>query len=113
MNEKIHEANDTDLKDTVIQVTGLEAESRSVELIVNTFKNLRTFANFNEIDKEAEEVPQVAATPEMKSLPHIQSHEGNNHLKFSYTIYLNLPNTNDISVFNAIFKSLRDNLLSE
>ena len=30
-------------------------------------------------------------------------------LNLSYTIYLNLPKTDDISVFNAIFKSLKEN----
>jgi hypothetical protein len=27
----------------------------------------------------------------------------------SYTIYINLPKTDDIAVFNAIFKSLKEN----
>lgn len=34
-------------------------------------------------------------------------------LGLSYTINLNLPATTEIEVFNAIFKSLRDNLLRE
>lgn len=34
-------------------------------------------------------------------------------LGLSYTINLNLPATKDIEVFNAIFKSLRENLLRE
>jgi len=32
-------------------------------------------------------------------------------LNLSYTINLNLPASSDIAVFNAIFKSLKDNLL--
>ena len=32
-------------------------------------------------------------------------------LNLSYTINLNLPATSDIAVFNAIFKSLKENLL--
>jgi hypothetical protein len=31
----------------------------------------------------------------------------------SYTINLNLPATTEIEVFNAIFRSLRENLLRE
>jgi Family of unknown function (DUF5343) len=34
-------------------------------------------------------------------------------LRLSYTINLNLPATTEIEVFNAIFKSLRENLLRE
>jgi len=33
-------------------------------------------------------------------------------LNLGYTINLHLPATSDIAVFNAIFKSLRENLLS-
>jgi hypothetical protein len=32
-------------------------------------------------------------------------------MNLSYTINLNLPATSDISVFNAIFKSLKENML--
>ena len=32
-------------------------------------------------------------------------------LRFSHNIYINLPDTNDVEVFNAIFKALKDNLL--
>jgi len=38
---------------------------------------------------------------------------GNGRLGLSYTINLNLPATTEIEVFNAIFKSLRENLLRE
>ncbi len=37
----------------------------------------------------------------------------NGRLGLSYTINLNLPATTEIEVFNAIFKSLRENLLRE
>ena len=32
-------------------------------------------------------------------------------LNLSYTINLNLPETSDVEVFNAIFRSLKENLL--
>jgi hypothetical protein len=34
-------------------------------------------------------------------------------LKLSYTINLNLPESTNPDVFNAIFRSLKENLLSE
>lgn len=37
----------------------------------------------------------------------------NRRFGLSYTINLNLPATTEIEVFNAIFKSLRENLLRE
>ena len=35
------------------------------------------------------------------------------HLNLAYSINLVLPKTDDIGVFNAIFKSLRENLLKK
>jgi len=40
--------------------------------------------------------------------PPIQNPTG---LNLSYTINLNLPETSDVEVFNAIFRSLKENLL--
>ncbi len=34
-------------------------------------------------------------------------------MNLSYTINLNLPATSDVAVFNAIFKSLKENLLQD
>jgi hypothetical protein len=39
--------------------------------------------------------------------------EGEIKLNLAYTINLVLPKTEDVAVFNAIFKSLRENLLSK
>ena len=38
-------------------------------------------------------------------------HRWRGGVRLGYTINLNLPNTNDIAVFNAIFKSLKEHLL--
>jgi hypothetical protein len=38
--------------------------------------------------------------------------KGNIEMRVGYTINLNLPETTNPEVFNAIFKSLRDNLLT-
>jgi len=34
-------------------------------------------------------------------------------MQLGYTINLNLPATSEVAVFNAIFKSLKDNLLKD
>jgi hypothetical protein len=36
-----------------------------------------------------------------------------NSLGLSYTVNLNLSETTDVEVFNAIFKALKENLLDE
>jgi len=61
-------------------------------------------------------VPKPIPIPEEE---HQHEDTGGNRIAFkgkiglSYTINLNLPATTDIDVFNAIFKSLRENLLRE
>ena len=109
VNENAHNVNDNDLKGIIVQITGLPADSRTVELTISTFKNLKKYAKFDssedEVIKEKIETAVADTEAEEQTIPSIPQ------VNLSYTIYLNLPNTNDISVFNAIFKSLRDNLL--
>ncbi|WP_428769762.1 DUF5343 domain-containing protein [Treponema sp. HNW] len=109
-NEYFHKLNDTELKDLIIQVTGLDKDNASIKLISNTLKNLKTFALFEDnIDSDISVEPKELQIPlPQPSFPH-QEKIG---LNLSYTINLNLPNTTDQSVFNAIFKSLKENLLS-
>jgi len=82
-----------------------------VASIKGSFLALKQFANFEASAPGAEGEPAAeAATPEMtvvktgeRGLP------AGVHL--SYTINLNLPETTNIAVFNAIFKSLKEHLL--
>ena len=105
VNEYVHDAKDADLKAIVVQVTGSEPTSSTVAAIVGSFKALRAFANFDAQpdDEPAAEEP----SPEQNAGP-----TAIGALKLGYTINLNLPATSDIAVFDAIFKSLRANLLS-
>lgn len=60
------------------------------------------------IEKEGARVDEEPSkgTPEAERFPRREF-----DLNLSYTINLVLPKTDDPAVFNAIFKSLRDNLL--
>lgn len=108
VNEYIHDASDKDLKGVIVQVTGAEPKSPSVRAIMESFKALKEFAKFDgdEVDEDDLEEP----TEERRQ-------DGNDRvvlkrgLGISYTINLNLPPTSDIAVFDAIFKSLKENLL--
>jgi hypothetical protein len=107
VNEYVHAANDADLKGIVVQVTGAEPASSTVQAIVGSFKALKAFANF---DTPAEEEAAEELTLVPKDAPSAGAVAGS--IKLGYTINLNLPATSDIAVFDAIFKSLRANLLS-
>jgi hypothetical protein len=105
VNENAHDLNHQDLRGLVAQVTGLEAGSATAKAIVGTFETLKKYANFGAL---AEAAPSPAAPAEIISATAAEE----TGLRLSYTIYLNLPNTSDITVFNAIFRSLREHLLS-
>ncbi|MYN25934.1 DUF5343 domain-containing protein [Duganella levis] len=113
-NEYFFKLSDKDLKSLIVQVTGLGSDDRVVALIHSTLVHLRGFANFesnfehveiNQAIEQNNDFPrQIAISPTPSS--------GRVGLNLSYTINLNLPATSDQAVFNAIFRSLKEHLLS-
>jgi len=110
VNEYVHEAKDSDLKKIITQVTGSEDESAVVKAAFGSFKALRAFANFDAPVTEAEPPPDEVIPAVRDAAPPPGGAVGS--LRLGYTINLNLPATSDIAVFDAIFKSLREHLLS-
>jgi hypothetical protein len=118
-NEFLHELSDKDLKGLILEETGLAADSNVPSLILSCIKAIKQFADFKD-DGETSQADDFAAPP--TSLGHpiavqglersAQSAKTPVGLSLGYNIHLNLPATTDIAVFNAIFKSLKDNLLS-
>lgn len=106
IDTEIYRASDEDIKGAISRTSG--KDEAGVNRIFNTFKTLCSCSDFttdvvqqNEVIQESvpEEEPSKSATIPIKSN------------EFHYNIQIHLPATNDISVFNAIFKSLKDNLL--
>lgn len=108
INEFIHDASDEDLMGVVVQATGLEPTSGTTRAIVASFKALKDFAILEpDGDQEEEDTGEEAKDNEGEG-ERVVLKKG---LGLSYTINLNLPSTSDIAVFDAIFKSLKENLL--
>lgn len=95
------------VKGLIVQATGLESESPTVKAMLSSFKALKAFADF-----EAEPVEAVPDEPLSAGSASAGSTSTSPQLRLGYNINLNLPNTTDVAVFNAIFKSLREHLLS-
>ena len=110
-NEYFYALNDKDLLALIVQVTGAEANSAVAKQTLMTLRSLKTFAKFEATS--ASDTPSAAAEGESQS-DVVRQREGDRRLglNLSYTINLNLPATNDQAVFNAIFRSLREHLLS-
>jgi hypothetical protein len=113
-NEYFYTLGDRELKDCIVTVTGLDVESSVLKQTFMTLKNLLGFASFDQSDEDEQgEVSTNAPSLPMQIIPEnsIKSHETVG-LNLAYTINLNLPATTDQAVFNAIFKSLKEYLLS-
>lgn len=107
VNEDAHELNDKDLRGLIVQVTGLDEDNRVIELVFSTFKKLKAFADFEA--EQAGDVEDTGGDSKGRETRRGKEREFN----ISYTINLNLPPSTNAEVFNAIFKSLKENLLRE
>lgn len=114
-NEYFYHLSDKDLLALIVQVTGAEAESRTAALTLSCLKLLKAFATFDAAehkDNNAEHSQindSATSGPSPSAKPFENSLSGFN---LAYTINLNLPATADQAVFNAIFRSLKEHLLS-
>lgn len=111
-NEYMHELDEDDLIGLIVQETGKAHDASAVGLIASAIIGLKKYADFS--GDSATSSPQIenqvpVAISQSSAQNTMPSGIG---LNLGYTINLNLPATSDIAVFNAIFKSLKENLLS-
>jgi hypothetical protein len=118
VNEQAQKLGREELEGLLMQITGLEAGSTTLRAIYYTFEALKSFAaldapadppaNIVVREEKAEPQPPPAPPPFSETPPFLRGEVG---MSLGYTINLNLPETDNIAVFNAIFQSLRENLL--
>jgi len=112
INIAIQTAPETEVKGAISRVTGREA--KDVNRIFSTFKALCDNADFSQSladarqrDDVSDAIPPVPTPEDLSNgaqesfVPNISG--------FHYNIQIHLPATTDISVYNAIFKSIREN----
>jgi len=107
-NEYAHKLDKNELKSKIKTLTGLADSNKSVGYMVGTFIELCKLADFE--GKEPVEIKKIETEqkPKEDGIKEVATKLG-----ISYTINLNLPPTTEIEVFNAIFKSLKENILNE
>ena len=115
-NEYVHDLPKDKLKNLVVEMTGLPTTDSTVNGVVNTFTNLKSYAKFGTKlpDDKATEKVQLERLPELQATDRREINRDNSRdagLNLSYHVYLNLPETSDVEVFNAIFRSLKENIL--
>ena len=114
-NEYVYEMSRDRLTGLVVEVTGGTKEDSVTRRIVGTFSALKDLADFDASltgDALAADQPPVTPRPLPNGLPEPPFVATDDiKLGVSYTINLNLPETSDPEVFNAIFRSLKEHLL--
>jgi len=116
-NEFLHELSDKDLKGLILEETGLASDSSVPACVLYCIKAIKAFADFRD-ESEGDEGLQGSTTvatgvtlSREEAVHHIPRANSAVGLSLGYNIHLNLPATTDIAVFNAIFRSLKENLL--
>jgi hypothetical protein len=111
-NEYANNLSKDDLKGLVVEITGLDSRNRIVQLVCQTFESLKKLADFETSLATEKSEPR---SDEQTRKPVLEEDDRSMarglDLNLSYIINLVLPKTDDPAVFNAIFRSLRDNLL--
>jgi hypothetical protein len=116
-NEYAHELARKDLLKLVSEITGNPHDNHTVKVIVSSFWNAKEFADFDvkataKTENKPTEKAKPNATVEIPQKP-ITTHSSKLNLWLNYTINLVLPKTDDPAIYDAIFKSLKENLLDE
>lgn len=113
-NEFVHRAEPAAVKDLIVEITGLNKSDNIVRLISQTFEVLRSFADRSgSPSSDSANTSSRDSNEEENNGVVLNSSTGTRNLGLSYHINVVLPETENIAVFNAIFRSLRDNLLRE
>ena len=103
-NAHAHKADDAKIKDYLIQITGRTKDDPTVGAILGTFNAVKSFITSDSSRLPSNDMTISTETPNT-------SENRDLNMGLSYHINIVLPETKDISVFNAIFQSLKQNLL--
>ncbi len=115
-NEYVYSLDDEALKGLIVEETGNAHDSNPVKMAFSSFKSLNELADFETSDVTPEDLvpsPQKVENSRQESREFNELGSSSPKLNIGYNIHLNLPATDDIAVFNAIFRSLKENLLSD
>lgn len=117
-NEYMHSLSDSELQGLIVEETGQAHDSLSVKRTLACIIALKKHTNF-EIEPKIQAPLEETQPDPSPTTPRNLNTLATGHatgavgLNLGYTININLPATTDQAVFNAIFKSLKENLLRD
>lgn len=112
-NEYAYKLSREELNNKLISLLGASKTDPNIPAISGTLTELFKLSKFEQSSVSAK---KISENPEITTNQLSGANVGADaktklKLGLSYTINLNLPATTDIQVFNAIFKSLKENIL--
>jgi len=112
-NQYAHKAEEAALVDVIVAITGLPKKEGIVRYILNTFQSFQDYAKQAREDGKPEDLNDAGQSHDSPPPPPSdQNGGGNGRLQLAYNINVVLPETTNVEVYNAIFKSLKANLLA-
>lgn len=114
-NEYCHELDKKAFTKLISEITGSAHDNSTVKAITNSFFNAKEFANFDakQVLTKVDQPDHDPNSDRGETPPPFVPPSGIGKLGLSYTINLVLPKTDDPAIHDAIFKSLKTNLLNE
>ncbi|MDD9802892.1 MAG: DUF5343 domain-containing protein [Deltaproteobacteria bacterium] len=105
-NEKAYSLYPEKFKGLIVEITGRSKKDRVVQLVSQTFQILKKGADFERKGK----IVNTNSTPEGETTEEAAETSHEFKMGLSYNFNFVLPNTSDVKVFDAIFKSLLKHL---
>lgn len=108
-----HTATDAKLKDIIVEITGLTPNDPVAVAIRSTFNVLKAYVPPDTSIEGAQDEPpkQEEAVSSDRNIPSGPSYDEARTIRLAYNINIVLPETSDLNVLNAIFRSIRENLM--
>ena len=114
-NQYAHKADEAALIDIIVAITGLPKKEGIVRYILTTFQAFQEYAKQAREEARADEGgedPLPYDAPPPPPPPPSQNGSDTGRLQLAYNINVVLPETTNVEVYNAIFRSLKANLLA-
>lgn len=116
-SEYAHSVEDSKIRDIILEITGLKASDTVAQAIKSTFNVVKSFipagADLTAADDEGsahDESGSGVANLNLQGETN-RSGRGGKSVGLVYNINIVLPETSDLKVLNAIFRSIKENLL--
>lgn len=112
-NQYAHKAEEAALIDVIVAITGLPKKEGIVRYILTTFQAFQEYAKQAREDAKLDDGGDAPPSYDTPPPPPMNQNGGAaGRLQLAYNINVVLPETTNVEVYNAIFRSLKANLLA-